>query len=147
MRLKQIFIFMVLFMVSDIALAKDTGKSSSKTNIRVGIGYDLDIGLTAQYKGYSLFVSNDGFAMDVRYQNFHNDKKTMHLYFDFGGFLENYHGNDSNRDDRVGIRAPIGMTFGMAKNLQAYIQAVPNYDFNNDQGFGVDGAIGIRYRF
>jgi len=66
---------------------------------------------------------------------------------DVGGFIKSYNGNDSTRDDSVGIRAPVGLTFGLERNLEAYIQAVPSYDFSNNKGFNVDGAAGIRYRF
>ena len=119
----------------------------AKGNFKAGVAYDLDGGLTAQYSGYSFFVNGDAVAIDYRFQNFTNDNKSLHFYVDLGAYIENYDGNNAEIDDRVGIRAPVGMTFGIANDWQAYIQAVPNYDFNNDDGFDVDGAIGIRYRF
>ena len=48
------------------------------------------------------------------------------------------------------MRLPVGLTFGIAPSLQAYIQAVPNFAFSdneNEEGFGVDGALGVRLRF
>ena len=123
----------------------------SNTSPRIGIdlggAYDLDLGLNAQYQGYTFFLNGDAAAVDVWVQSFKNDSKTLHMYVDVGGFVESYNGNDTTRDDRVGIRAPIGMTFGLDRNIEAYIQAVPSYDFNNNNGFNVDGALGIRYRF
>jgi len=121
--------------------------SAAKGTFKLGVAYDLDGGITAQYKGYSFFVNSDAAAIDYRFQNFTNDNKTLNFYIDLGAFLENYDGNNADTDDSVGIRAPIGMTFGISNDFQAYIQAVPNYDFNNDSSFDVDGAIGIRYRF
>lgn len=121
--------------------------AQAKDNLSIGVAYDLDAGLTAQYKGYSFFLNGDAIAVDFRFQNFHNDRKTMHFYVDLGAFIDSYDGNDSTRDDSVGVRAPLGMIFGLEKNLQAYIQAVPSYDFEENGGFDVDGAIGIRYRF
>lgn len=119
----------------------------AKDSFKLGVAYDFDAGLTAQYNGYSFFANEDAAAIDYRVENFTNSRKNLHFYVDIGGFIENYKGNNSEQDDRVGVRVPVGMTFGFAKDFQAYIQAVPNYDFNNDRGFDVDGAIGVRYQF
>ncbi|WP_196139235.1 hypothetical protein [Aliikangiella sp. G2MR2-5] len=143
MQLKNIILVAVLYFFSSNVFSANQSKSS----LKLGVAYDLDIGVSAQYKGYSFFVNGDAFAFDVRAQNFYNDNKSLHFYVDLGGFIENYDGNDTTRDDSAGVRAPIGMTFGIARDFQAYIQAVPNYDFSNEAGFDVDGAIGIRYRF
>lgn len=116
-------------------------------SFKLGVAYDLDGGITAQYNGYSFFVNGDAVAIDYRFENFTNSKKTLNFYVDIGAFIENYDGNDSTKDDSVGIRVPVGMTFGIANDIQAYVQAVPNVDFNNDSNFDVDGAIGIRFKF
>ena len=86
-------------------------------------------------------------ALDVRIQNFHNGRRTVHLYVDMGFFIADRTLNKKNKDDRAGVRLPIGLTFGLERNIEAFIQAVPSYDFNNDNSFNVDGAFGIRYRF
>lgn len=122
-------------------------KNSSRIGIDLGIAYDLGLGITAQYKGYTFFLNGDAVAVDVRVQNFYNDNKTLHLYIDVGGFVDSYNGNDNARDDSVGIRAPIGLIFGLERDLETYIQAVPSYDFNDNRGFNIGGAAGIRYRF
>ncbi|TQV71092.1 hypothetical protein FLL45_22455 [Aliikangiella marina] len=144
MKFFRLFLFIVLTVTLFMPSPAD---ASSSSNFKLGLGYDLDGGITAQYRGYSFFINGDALAIDWRLENFTNDKKSLHVYIDLGGFIENYDGNDSTRDDRVGLRAPVGITLGITRELQAYIQAVPNYDFNNDEGFEVDGAIGIRYRF
>ncbi len=128
-----------------ILLASSSAFAESKLNL--GVAYDLDTGITAQYRGYSFFLNDDAAAIDYRLENFSNTRKSLHFYIDIGGFIQNDQSNNDNSDDSVGIRTPIGMTFGFAKNFHAYIQAVPNYDFNNDRGFDVDGAIGVRYQF
>jgi len=147
MLLKQILITLTLLLLSCNSFAEEKSNTSSRIGIDLGIAYDLDLGVSAQYKGYTFFVNGDSAALDVRVQNFNNDRKTVHFYVDLGGFVKNYNGNDSTQDDSAGIRAPIGMTFGLERNLEAYIQAVPSYDFSNDKGFSIDGAVGIRYRF
>ena len=145
--MKKILITLTLFLLTCNAFAAKKSSSNSRVGIDLGIAYDLDFGITAQYKSYTFFLNDDAFAVDFRVQNFYNDRKTLHFYIDVGGFVENYDGNDSTRDDSVGVRAPVGFIFGVERNIEAYIQAVPFYDFNNDKGFGVDGALGIRYRF
>ena len=130
-----------------LTVALSSAPCLAKNNFKLGVAYDLDAGITAQYNGYSFFVNRDAAAIDYRFENFTNSRKNLHFYVDIGGFIENYKGNNSEQDDRVGVRVPVGMTFGFAKDFQAYIQAVPNYDFNNDRGFDMDGAIGVRYLF
>jgi len=137
----------LVIIFSSNVFAASKNNSNSRIGIDLGIAFDLDLGITAQYKAYSFFINDDALAIDVRVQNFYNDRKTLHFYIDVGGFVENYNGNDATRDDSVGVRAPVGFTLGIERNLEAYIQAVPFYDFNNNEGFGVDGALGVRYRF
>lgn len=124
-----------------------THSVEAKGNIDLGIAYDLDVGVTAQFSRYSLFLNGDAAAFDVRLQNFYNDSKSLILYIDAGAFFEDREANNDVIEDRVGIRLPLGLQFGLDKNLYAYVQAVPHYDFNNDNDFDVDGAIGLRYRF
>ena len=139
MSLNKILVAVIVFLFSHTVF--------SANNFKLGVAYDLDGGITAQYNGYSFFLNGDAAAIDFRFQNFTTEKRKLHFYVDLGGFVESYEGNDNTKDDRVGVRAPVGMTFGIAKELQAYVQAVPNYDFNNDDSFNIDGAIGIRFQF
>lgn len=120
---------------------------AKKSGFDAGIAYDMDLGVTAQYSRFSFFISGDALAVDYRIENFYNREKTLVLYIDGGAFIEEYDGNNPDRDDRVGIRVPIGVGFGLAKDLEAYIQAVPSIDFSNDEDFEIDGAMGVRYRF
>ena len=120
---------------------------AKKSGFDAGIAYDMELGITAQNKGFTFFVSGDAFAVDYRLENFYNRGKSLVLYIDGGAFIEQYKGNDPDRDDRVGIRLPIGIGFGLARDLEGYIQAVPSLDFSNDEDFDVDGALGVRYRF
>ncbi|NVJ58800.1 MAG: hypothetical protein HWE27_00335 [Gammaproteobacteria bacterium] len=120
---------------------------AKKSGFDAGIAYDMELGITAQYKGFTFFVSGDALAFDYRIENFYNRQKTVVFYIDGGAFIEEYNGNNPDRDDRVGLRLPLGIGFGLARDLEAYIQAVPSIDFSNDEDFDVDGALGVRYRF
>lgn len=125
--------------------------ANNSSEFGIGVAYDLGVGVTAQYRGTSFFVSNDALAVDVRLHNFRNGRGGLHAYIDAGGFFED---GGTSRDgidnDAVGLRLPVGLTFGLAPNLEGYIQAVPNIAFSdndNRDGFGVDGAAGLRLRF
>ena len=125
--------------------------ANSNSDFGIGVAYDLGIGVTAQYRGTSFFVSDDALAVDVRMHNFRNGRGSLQAYIDAGGFYEDAGTNNNGVDnDVVGLRVPVGLTFGLAPNLEGYIQAVPNLAFSdneNKDGFGVDGAAGLRLRF
>ncbi|WP_299592903.1 hypothetical protein [uncultured Microbulbifer sp.] len=130
------------------ALFSAPSLASSNSGFGLGLGYDLGVGVTAQFRGTSIFVNSDALAVDMRIQNFSNDLGTMHAYIDAGGFYED--GGHYDDNDKAGVRLPVGLSFGIAPSLQAYIQAVPNFAFSdneNKEGFGVDGALGVRLRF
>ncbi|MFD1217696.1 hypothetical protein [Microbulbifer celer] len=123
-------------------------QANSNSELGLGVAYDLGAGVTAQYHGTSVFVNSDALAVDMRIQNFHNDRGTLNGYVDLGGFFEG--ADNHHHDDRAGVRLPVGLNFGLAPNLQVYIQAVPHFAFSDndrDEGFGVDGALGLRIRF
>ena len=133
-----------------LLLAACSAPALAKSNNGVGLGlaYDLGVGVTAQFRGTSVFVNSDALALDMRIQNFSNDLGTAHVYIDAGGFYED--GGSNSDNDKAGVRLPVGLTFGIAPSLQAYIQAVPNFAFSDNEnidGFGVDGALGVRLRF
>jgi len=139
---KQKPAILALLLLSTSALAENGGGTSSGSNVRAGLAYDLGLGATVQYKQYSFFVSDDAFAMDIRIRNFYTDNEAVYFYLDLGGFVE-----DKGRNDSAGVRLPAGVAFGIDKNLHAYIQAVPNIDFSGNEDFSINGAFGIRYQF
>lgn len=121
---------------------------SNNSGFGIGLAYDLGTGVTAQFRGTSFFVNSDALAVDFRLQNLSNDRRTLHAYIDGGLFYED--GGRDSYNDKAGVRLPVGLSFGIAPSVQAYIQAVPNFAFSdndNKEGFGVDGALGVRLRF
>ncbi len=137
----------VLLIVSLLLATLSANAKTSRAGFDLGIAYDLDLGASLQFNQFTIFANSDAVALDVRLQNFYNDRKTINVYIDLGGFYEQYNGNNADRDDRAGIRLPIGLSFGLNRNLEGFIQAVPSIDFGNDNKSDVDGALGIRYRF
>lgn len=143
----QSFIFLIVMLIpfnAAIAAGGHKGRGNSRIGLDIGVAYDMDLGVTAQIKRYTLFFNGDAFAFDIRMQNFYNNRKTLHLYIDAGGFVDPNNGNKDN--DRAGLRLPIGLDFGLERNLEVFIQAVPFIDFSNDANFDVDAALGIRIR-
>ncbi|NVJ51273.1 MAG: hypothetical protein HWE11_12860 [Gammaproteobacteria bacterium] len=140
--MKVVYGFIVILLTTG-----STHLAAKKSGFDLGVAYDLDVGVTAQFNHYSLFFNSDAVAFDANLETFYNSKKSAALYIDFGAFYQDREANNDTFEDRVGIRLPIGVTFGLGRNVEAYIQAVPHYDFNNDKDFDVDGAIGVRYQF
>lgn len=131
-----------------VATCSASTLAKSNNGVGLGLAYDLGVGVTAQVRGTSIFVNSDAVAVDLRVQHFSNDLGTLHAYIDAGGFYED--GGTNSDNDTAGVRLPVGLTFGIAPSLQAYIQAVPNFAFSDNEdkeGFGVDGALGVRLRF
>lgn len=131
-----------------LAVLATPSMAANRTGVGLGVAHDLGLGVTAQLRGTSIFFNSDAIAVDMRLQNFTNNLGTVHAYIDAGGF---YRDGDGNGDYyQTGVRLPIGLSFGIAPSLEAYIQAVPHYGFSDVdyyEGFDVDGALGIRLRF
>lgn len=144
-----------IFRVLSIALLANLAgqvhaQNSSSGSLKLGVAYDLGgIGFTGQYQGVSLFLSGNAIAIDKRIQNFYSDNRRVHIYVDAGGFYQE-HGNDrdtTDSDDTVGLRAPIGLTFGLTRNTQAFVQITPSIGFaNGDTDFSLKGGLGIRFK-
>ncbi len=133
--------------ISLISLSTITYAANEKVGAGIGIAYDLgQIGISGQFRRISLFVNN-GIAIDVRALNFYNRRKTVNFYLDIGGFSKSKDVDSSNQDNSAGVRMPIGISTRIENHLQAYIQAVPQVDFNNTSGSNTELAAGIRLRF
>lgn len=129
-------------------LSAQVGSSNqSQTSMDVGAAVDYGLGLTAKYGRYSLFVGGDGAAFDVRVKNFTRSNESYYFYIDVGAYIEDYDGNNPDKDDRAGVRVPFGIHFGIEKDIYAYAQLAPSIDVNNDTDFDVEAALGIRFRF
>jgi hypothetical protein len=128
-------------------MAGVTQANSSQPTFDVGAGVDYGLGLTAKYGRYSLFVGGDGAAFDVRMKNIKRDNQNYYFYIDLGAFIEDHDGRNADKDDRIGLRVPFGIHFGIEKDIYAYAQLAPAIDFNNDTDFDVEAALGIRFRF
>ena len=141
-KLKRLILINLLVLCSAHATA-----DNQISGFDLGVAYDIDLGITAKYQRYSLFISGKGVAFDVRVKNFQQSAQNYYFYIDVGAFAEDHDGKSDKHDDRVGIRVPFGVHFKLESKLSAYFQLAPAIDFKNDNDFDVDAAIGIRYRF
>jgi hypothetical protein len=137
----------LLFVASLLLAAPVSHANSSSVSLDVGAAVDYGLGLTAKYGRYSLFVGGDGAAFDVRMKNFSRNNHSYYFYIDLGAFIEDHDGRNVDKDDRIGLRVPFGIHFGIEKDIYAYAQLAPAIDFNNDTDFDVEAALGVRFRF
>jgi len=136
------FILLGMVLMAGNAAAQSTRSSASGPATGAGPASDVDTGLTVQYRRYHFFIKDDTFALDVRGKNLYNGGRPTPSYFNLGGYIEY-----SRDHDLLGTSVPIGVVIGMDKRFQAYIQAEPNIDLNDDKDIKTGGAVGIRFQF
>ncbi len=95
------------------------------------------------------FSGNNTMHLHLDYQQ-HNfnlirvEKGTMSLYYGIGGrilFRE-------NRDDKVGIRFPLGLNYQFADApIELFMEVAPVLDLAPSTDFSANGGIGFRYFF
>lgn len=143
MFLKQKLILLAISIMAGSAVAEKPSEAAPGSDTRsLYPAPELYTGIRMQYRHYSFFVKGDAFAVDVRVQNFYNGRRVTPSYFNLGGYIEH-----SRDHDLLGTPVPIGVVIGMDKNFQAYIQAEPNFDLNDDKDIKAGGAVGIRFQF
>ena len=118
--------------------------ATAHAEVKVGAGFDQGFGVTAQYNNINVFVGDDGVAGDYIFKrgSFGEDV-SLNWYIGGGGFIGWDHG--------AGVRVPLGINMSFNKQWDGYFQIHPELDFDHgadsDTDFGVDAAIGVRYRF
>lgn len=124
--------------MSELAVADDNVLRGAK----LGLAFDRGLGAIATVDKFNIFIGNDGAAVDYIFNKGRLDielEGQTYWYVGGGGYAD----WDSDR----GIRLPVGAEWYFAKNLDAFAQVMPRLRLNNDARFGVDFAIGLRYKF
>ena len=99
------------------------------------------------------FIGNDNNTVmhvhaDLLFHNFHLfniDRGRLPLYYGIGGRIKFHEDNN-----RIGIRVPVGLEYIFERNyVDIFLEVVPLFDMTpeNNRGFGINSAIGIRYFF
>jgi hypothetical protein len=101
--------------------------------IKLGFGYDLGLGLTAQTNKFNGFIGNGGVAAGyiLAKENIKNIEASIPLYWYIG----------------AGARMPVGLEAAFAKKLDVYVQIIPEVKLVDDVKFGLGAGFGVRYKF
>ncbi len=125
------------------ALTLAVASTAAEAKIEVGFGYDQGLGVMLQLNDQiNGFVGNDGMTVDYLFARgavTQIEEMPVSWYVGGGAFVE--------WDDGYGVRVPFGLELHMTPRWEGYVQLAPELDFDGKEKFGVDGAIGIRYRF
>ena len=140
MRFLKTFAFLIPIMASVTGTA--IAEENVLKGVRLGFAFDRGLGVIGSVDKFNLFIGNDGMAVDYLFKK--DTLKTelqgpVYWYVGGGGYAD----WDSDR----GVRLPIGAEWYFAKNLDTFAQVMPRLRLNNDTRFGLDVAVGIRYKF
>ena len=138
-----------LMLVGTVNSAETTEKNAL-SGMRLGFGFDQGFSVVGTMGNFYGALGDDGAALDYIFMKKKLNEaniKGLYLFVGGGGFVE--------WDGDWGVRLPIGGELHFAKNLDAYVAAIPRLKFNNnnnndqrdDTDFGLDIALGIRYHF
>lgn len=128
-------------MFAGTAFAKVT-TNNALSGVRLGFAVDRGFGVVGSIKQFTLFIGNDGAAADyiIQKEPWHTSLKGQVYWYLGGGVYGDWNGNR-------GVRVPIGAEWHFIQKLDAYAQLNPYLRVNNHSQFGLDAAVGIRYRF
>lgn len=118
--------------------------STSANALKVGLGIDQGLGVTAQFQRINAFVGTNGIAGDyILKRGSFGEDVPFNWYVAGGAFLGWDHG--------AGVRLPLGLNMFFAPEWDGYFQVQPELDFdhgnNSDANFSADFSLGVRFRF
>ena len=138
--------FVGALMLFGTAHAAENSESNALSGMRLGFGFDQGFSVVGAIGNFYGALGDDGAAVDYIFMKKPLNEaniKGLHLFVGGGGFVQ--------WDGDWGARLPIGAELYFAKDLDAYVEAIPRLRFNNNKNdntdFGLDFAIGIRYQF
>jgi len=136
-----------LVLGSICALSLSTTVNAEEANalqgVKLGFGYDMGFGMTAQLDKFNGFIGNDGLAVDyvIVKEKIENIDSTIPFqwYIGAGGYAE--------WDGDFGGRAPVGIEASFATGWDVYAQIIPELEIVDDFEFGLGAGLGVRYQF
>ncbi len=114
--------------------------SIAEAKVKIGVALDMDLSIVAQIDRYNIVLGDSGFAVDYTIKTEKFESNTPLSWYIAGGGWAGW-------DNGFGLRTPLGVTWGFAKNWDLYGQIQPVADFDNDFDLSLDGAIGVRFAF
>ena len=140
MKLFKITVFSIIAALTFVGSA--IAEENLLTGAKLGLAFDRGLGVIGTVDKFNIFIGNDGAAVDYIFkkETLKTDLKgPVYWYVGGGGYAD----WDSDR----GVRLPVGAEWYFAKNLDAFAQVMPRLRLNNDARFGLDVAVGLRYKF
>ncbi len=117
-------------------------EAASLKNLKLGFGFDRGFGITGSVGDLNGFVGNDGVSVDYIFNKNALDVDAnvpVFWYVGVGGY--------GDWDGDLAVRLPVGVQVNFAARVDGYAQIMPRFRFNNNTGFGLDFAAGVRYLF
>lgn len=159
--MKKYFLILVLFAVLMI------GQSYAETGIGIIIGEPTGLSFK-HYMGASSaidagfawsFSDNAKFHLHGDYLLHNSNALSLgsgktNLYYGIGGRIllrddeKDDEGNNKSRDDKIGIRVPLGVSYDFASApFDIFLEIVPILDLVPDSEFDINAGFGFRYYF
>jgi len=137
MKTMKTTIFCIICVLSLFSVAH--AEDYALKGVKLGFGFDRDFGIVGSIGKLNGFIGNDGVSVDYI---FNKDKLTPEInwYIGAGGYAD-WDGGDA------GVRLPVGAELGFAQRWDAFAQLIPRLRLNRSPDFGLDAALGVRYRF
>ncbi len=169
-KITVLLIFLTISLLPNGSFAQESnGAASQKSNdsffkkylFGVGVIAGQPTGLTAKYNLDPKLSIDGGLGWETSGDNeFHIYGSCIYHVYDliqvpegklplyFGGGLRFINREKENKDDKFGVRIPIGAEYQF-KNIPvgAFIELVPVLNLTPDTDFDLEGGIGVRYFF
>ena len=110
--------------------------------MKLGFGFDRGLGVTGSAGKLNGFVGNDGVSIDYIFS-----RDVLNIEVDGSAFWYIAAGGYADWDGDIGVRVPVGAELYFTERVDAYAQIMPRLRVNHDAKFGLDFAIGVRYKF
>lgn len=121
--------------------------SAFSANPTVGLVSDMGLGVGAQFNGnINTFIGSAGVSGDYL---FLNNKKLGNSPFTWyvGAGAGYFFGDWGAVSGDIDLRLPVGIDWDFHKEWDAFAQLIPSLRISDNIGLGVNGAIGVRYKF
>jgi len=143
---KVSFLIMSALIVWSIAFEADTGAG-------LQFGYPGDVALTVKLDHFPVaglswsFGSSTYLGTTIDYWLANNKISDTPLTWYYGGGISASINTGSGDKIGLGLRAPIGLQFYPAKQIETYLELAPGLAVLPGIGFDIGAALGFRYHF
>lgn len=130
------------FICALLFIATAHAEENALKGMKLGFGFDRGLGVTGSIGKLNGFVGNDGVSVDYIL-----NRDVLNIEVDGSAFWYVAAGGYGDWDGDIGVRVPVGAELYFNEKVDAYAQIMPRLRVNHDAKFGLDFAIGVRYKF